>query len=201
MGHINDCLLSDFITLIPQSATMQPNDFVKRFKQVALDIQKESKIPALIILAQGAGESGWGAKAPGNMYFGIKADAAWKGQTQLIRTREVIDGKSVMLDLKFRAYTTPEESFRDHAHFLHNNSRYARVFNAYDKKVFREYIRTQNPKEYTKYCSRLEAFPRLSDAYRFAWIMAVEGYATAPNYFEFLVSMIESVYVQDTTLA
>ncbi len=82
------------------------------------------------IVAQAALESGWGKSAIGRNLFGIKADPSWKGKTQVVTTREFVDGEYITIQAPFRDYDTFEESIEDHFKFLKLNSRYKNVFNA-----------------------------------------------------------------------
>lgn len=62
-----------------------------------------------------------------NNYFGIKADAKWKGQKIALNTPK--DGKPVSL---FRVYPTALDSLKDHTQFVLKNARYTKhgVFTA-----------------------------------------------------------------------
>jgi flagellar protein FlgJ len=82
------------------------------------------------IVAQAALESSWGRASIGHNLFGIKADPGWTGKTQLVTTREFVDGAYVTIQAPFRDYDTFEESIEDHFRFLKQNGRYANVFNA-----------------------------------------------------------------------
>jgi flagellar protein FlgJ len=107
---------------------MPPSAFIGMLAQAAQDCQHRTGIPASITLAQAALESSWGARAPGNNLFGIKADASWKGPTVSFATTEHLGGKDVGLVDKFRAYGSWLESMVDHAQFLLKNPRYAKCF-------------------------------------------------------------------------
>lgn len=74
-----------------------------------------SHTAAQVAAAQAAHESRYGKSAPGNNFFGIKAGKSWTGKTQKLKTWEVVDGKKVSIKAKFRAYTTPAQSFQDWA--------------------------------------------------------------------------------------
>ena len=119
------------------------------------------------IVAQAVLESAWGQHSIGNAIFGIKADPSWKGKKRLVRTREVIDGQSVMMDDWFRDYDSIADSFADHFAFLSRNSRYAAagVFDPDGIKSDRQYF---------------EALQRA-------------GYATDPNYAESLTAVQRTV--------
>jgi flagellum-specific peptidoglycan hydrolase FlgJ len=108
--------------------TMSPSAFLGMLAQAAQDCQRKTGIPASITLAQAALESSWGARAPGNNRFGIKADPAWKGATVDVPTHEVVHGQSVAITAKFRRYSCWLDSMVDHAQFLLKNRRYARCF-------------------------------------------------------------------------
>lgn len=63
-------------------------DFIKKMFPYALQAQKITGIPAIVILTFAAIESAWGQHAPGNNFFGLKAGSAWKGAIQLLKTFE-----------------------------------------------------------------------------------------------------------------
>lgn len=97
---------------------MPPSAFLGMLAQAAQDCQRRTGIPASLTLAQAALESSWGAKAPGNNLFGIKAGPNWKGMTVSFVTHEHLDGKDVQLSDKFRAYPSWLDSMLDHAALL-----------------------------------------------------------------------------------
>jgi flagellum-specific peptidoglycan hydrolase FlgJ len=134
--------------------------------------EAKTGVPGLVTLAQAAVESGWGARAAGNNFFGIKAKASdAAGTRQLWRTREVLSRPDVrsfpeVISVKarpdgrydyvvrdwFRVFPSPELAFVGHGEFLRRNKRYAPAF----------------------------GFGR--DPYRFAAEVARAGYATDPSY-------------------
>ena len=75
-------------------------------------------IPASLILAQAALETGWGAKAPGCNLFGIKPGPKWTGPVATITTHEFIKGVRTQVQDKFRVYEDWAECMVDHANFL-----------------------------------------------------------------------------------
>ena len=83
----------------------------------------------IIESSNSAGQAGQGVTAlpPTNNYFGIKADASWKGQKTAFNTPK--DGQPVNY---FRVYPTVRDSISDHTSFLKKNPRYtaAGVFSA-----------------------------------------------------------------------
>lgn len=87
----------------------------------------------IIELAQGAKESGWGTSKmarEGNAFFGIKATKStneyWSG--------ERIGGAAG----SFRAYSSPQNSFYDHARLISQSSRYIDAYNG-AKRNYKEY--------------------------------------------------------------
>ena len=87
-------------------------DYIERYKQVALQHEKEYGVPACITLAQGLLESGVGQSKmaiEANNHFGIKA-YHWTG--------EVYGGGESSNTVGYRKYDAPEDSFLDHAKFL-----------------------------------------------------------------------------------
>jgi hypothetical protein len=98
--------------------------------------QKATGVPASVTLAQAILESGWGDQHMGDAcnYFGIKAQSGEPSVT--MRTREVEGGKSVFVDAAFRRFASVEECFAAHGHFLRDNSRYAKAFQAADGESF-----------------------------------------------------------------
>lgn len=107
---------------------MPPTAFLDMLVPAAQACQRATGIPASFTLAQAALESGWGARAPGNNLFGIKADRAWKGPTVDVPTHEVIGGKRIAITDKFRAYASLADSIADRADFFRKNKRYAACF-------------------------------------------------------------------------
>lgn len=161
---------------------MKPNEFVKAYYDYAKQTQEKTGIDAHFTLAQAALESGWGASAPGNMFFGVKASKNTPDdQKQLIRTREVLgspnrlfpeiisvtprkDGKyNYVVKDWFRKYDSPEQSFTDHANFFFDNRRYRKALELKD------------------------------DPFAFADAIALAGYATDPNYATTLKTIIRMI--------
>ncbi len=85
-------------------------------------------IPASVSIAQFALESGWGAHAPGNNPFGIKAMPGYPEQT--FATHEVVHGHMVACDQRFAAFTDLAQAFDVHAKLLAKAPVYRAAFNA-----------------------------------------------------------------------
>lgn len=117
------------------------HDHVNRFMQtLAAPAQAASAttgVPAELILAQAALETGWGrheiATQQGhNSYnvFGIKAGSQWQGKTTDIVTHEYVNGQRTQMVDTFRVYDSFEHAFTDYANLIGNNPRYAGVVQA-----------------------------------------------------------------------
>jgi hypothetical protein len=97
--------------------------YIERYKILAIKQQQEYKIPASIILAQGLFESGAGNSRLarlGNNHFGIKCKPEWRGG----RIYHDDDEKNEC----FRTYKTVEESYTDHSLFLTKRKYYVTLF-------------------------------------------------------------------------
>ena len=97
-------------------------DYIAKWKNVAMQHQKEYGVPASITLAQGLLESSAGQSelaVEANNHFGIKCTSDWLGDVY----RHDDDRKAEC----FRMYSDAQESFKDHAAFL-KRSRYERLF-------------------------------------------------------------------------
>ena len=118
-------------SVLPQAHVEQ---FVSRMLPAAQRASQASGVPAQLIMAQAALESGWGkreirAKDGTTSFnvFGIKADKSWKGAVVKATTTEFVNGAAQKTQARFRAYGSYEESFADYARFLTGNPRYASV--------------------------------------------------------------------------
>jgi flagellum-specific peptidoglycan hydrolase FlgJ len=98
-------------------------DYIKKYKETAMDEMRVFKIPASITLAQGILESASGKSEltkKSNNHFGIKCHKGWKGK----RVYYDDDKKGEC----FRVYKNPKKSFRDHSLFLADRERYSKLF-------------------------------------------------------------------------
>lgn len=115
------------------------DDFVARMGSSAEAASAASGVPAPLILAQAALESGWGKReirgddgTQSFNLFGIKADRGWKGPVVETLTTEYVDGEPQKVRAKFRAYGSYDEAFADYAKFMTRNPRYADVLSTGD---------------------------------------------------------------------
>lgn len=123
-------------SVLPQAHVEQ---FVSRMLPAAQRASQASGVPAQLIMAQAALESGWGkreirgddGKTSHNL-FGIKADKSWTGPVVQAATTEYVNGVAQKIQANFRAYSSYEESFTDYARFLTSNPRYSNVLATQD---------------------------------------------------------------------
>ena len=121
---------------LPQAHVEQ---FVSRMLPAAQRASEATGVPAQLIMAQAALESGWGrreirAEDGQTSYnvFGIKADKSWKGPVVETLTTEYVNGVAQKGRASFRAYGSYDEAFSDYARFLVMNPRYANVLSTQD---------------------------------------------------------------------
>lgn len=139
------------------SARQSREEYIERYKQIAIDQMERYGIPASITMAQGILESDCGnspLSLSSNNHFGIKCKRNWTGR----KVYHDDDAKGEC----FRAYASVEDSYHDHAEFLDNQPRYDSLF-AYASDDYRSWARG----------------------------LKAAGYATAPDYAQRLIRIIE----------
>ncbi len=97
--------------------------YIKKYKDIAVKQMQKHKIPASITLAQGCLESGDGNSAlarRANNHFGIKCHDNWKGK----KFRQDDDERNEC----FRKYDNAVDSYTDHSYFLTSRPRYNSLF-------------------------------------------------------------------------
>jgi len=113
-------------------------EYIDKYKSLAIENMREYKIPASIKMAQAILESGSGngklAREAHN-HFGIKCKSSWTGKS----VRHTDDAP----DECFRMYDSVEDSFKDHSEFL--------AYRPYYKKLF-----TLNPSDYAGWAKGLK---------------------------------------------
>ncbi|QNI01513.1 flagellar assembly peptidoglycan hydrolase FlgJ [Halomonas sp. SH5A2] len=145
------------------------DQFMNTLAPSAQAASRTTGVPAELILAQAALETGWGQHEIATQngrnshnVFGIKAGGYWDGDTTDVVTHEYIDGRRQKVVDTFRVYDSYEHAFTDYANLIGNNPRYAGV--------------TQAP-------SAEQAARELQRG----------GYATDPRYAEKLVSVMDTL--------
>lgn len=111
--------------------------FMARLRAPAESASRATGVPAELILAQAALETGWGryriTTADGgdsHNLFGIKAGAGWRGETTEVTTHEYVNGRRTRVSEAFRVYESAEAAFTDYAQLIRDNPRYAAVLGA-----------------------------------------------------------------------
>lgn len=131
--------LAAFVLAIAAGARAQVRltreEYVDRYKHIAVAQMERYGIPASITMAQGILESDCGnslLSMQSNNHFGIKCKRGWTGR----KVYHDDDAKGEC----FRAYPSVEASYRDHAEFLDSQPRYDSLF-AYDATDYRSWAR------------------------------------------------------------
>ena len=106
-----------------QSRSKQYEEYIKKYRDIAVEEMEQYHIPASITLAQGLLESGAGQGTlarKSNNHFGIKCGGDWRGKT----VKHDDDARNEC----FRVYKNAADSYRDHSKFLAGRPRYASLF-------------------------------------------------------------------------
>lgn len=157
---IQRIVLPLFLAILCQAIwaqTLTREQYIDKYKHLAINKMRKHGIPASITLAQGILESNSGNSTlarKANNHFGIKCHKGWTGET--------FDHSDDRPNECFRKYRSVEGSFEDHSLFLRGYQRYAFLFDL-------------PPTDYAAWAKGLKK----------------AGYATAPDYAERLVQVIE----------
>lgn len=106
-----------------QSRSKQYEEYIKKYRDIAVEEMERYHIPASITLAQGLLESGAGQGTlarKSNNHFGIKCGGDWRGKS----VKHDDDARNEC----FRVYKNAADSYRDHSKFLAGRPRYASLF-------------------------------------------------------------------------
>lgn len=98
-------------------------DYIRTYRQLAVDEMIRTGVPASIKLAQGIHETEAGQSdlvSRSNNHFGIKCKTGWQGN----KVYHDDDARGEC----FRSYDKAEDSYSDHSNFLRGNQRYAFLF-------------------------------------------------------------------------
>lgn len=138
---------------------MTSEQYIAKYKSLAIESMIKYNIPASIKLAQGLVETASGnsrlAKEANN-HFGIKCKSYWKGET--ISHDDDAKGEC------FRKYNSASDSYIDHSEFLTNSERYNVLF-------------TYDPTDYKSWAKGLSACGYATNPkYPLILIKAIEDY-------------------------
>jgi len=147
---------------VPQPTPTQAA-FVAQHRQVALQVARETGIPAGFMIGQAAHETGWGRSEirtanGGNSHnlFGIKAGANWTGKVAEITTTEYVDGEPRKVTARFRAYDSYADAFRDYARLIANSPRYEAVMRSlHSPQAFAQQLQQAGYATDPQYASKL----------------------------------------------
>lgn len=155
-----------------QDKKFTPEEYIAKYKQLAVNEMACSGIPASVTMAQAFVESGFGngtLAVKANNHFGIKCKENWRGPTYYLKDDDYKNGN--LIESCFRKYQSVEASFYDHTDFLCQRKFYKELFSI--------------PKsDYRKWCKGL----------------VKAGYASLKDYDKQLISVIERyrLYQLDT---
>jgi len=124
-------LLAATALLAQSTGQISLEEYILRYKDIAIEEMNMYRIPASITMAQAILESSNGNSdlaLLANNHFGIKCKLEWDGETYY----KDDDEKNEC----FRKYSDPLESFRDHSIFLADRDRYDALFSL-DLKDYR----------------------------------------------------------------
>lgn len=102
---------------------MTKEQYIEKYKDIAIEQMKKNGVPASIIMAQALIESANGngrLAVEANNHFGIKCHKDWTGST--------IHHDDDAPQECFRKYDDARQSFEDHSKYLLSNKRYAFLF-------------------------------------------------------------------------
>ncbi|MEP7278656.1 MAG: glucosaminidase domain-containing protein, partial [Bacteroidota bacterium] len=97
--------------------------YINTYKEIAIEEEQRTGVPAAIKLAQGIHETQAGTSElvrKSNNHFGIKCKNTWTGD-------KVYHDDDARAEC-FRSYDRPEQSYKDHSDFLKGSPRYAFLF-------------------------------------------------------------------------
>lgn len=120
---ITALLLISAFTFAQQPQNPEILEYIRQYKDIAMQEMIRTGVPAAIKLAQGIHETQAGKSdlvKRSNNHFGIKCKTTWTGE----KVYHDDDARGEC----FRAYQRSEDSYRDHSDFLRNNQRYGALF-------------------------------------------------------------------------
>jgi LysM repeat protein len=116
-----------FASLAFKNSFAQPDpvvvQYIKNYKELAIEEMQRTGIPASIKLAQGIHETSAGTSdlvRRSNNHFGLKCKSEWTGMT----VKHTDDAPNEC----FRKYENSRDSYKDQSNYLKNSPRYASLF-------------------------------------------------------------------------
>lgn len=167
---------------LPASLAVLParkREFVQKVWPYAIQVSRETGIPAHFMVAQAALETGWGKSeirradgAQSYNLFNIKAGSSWTGGSAKTVTTEYENGTTVREHASFRAYGSYAEAFRDYARLINGNARYAGAAGQTDARAFADGLQRGGYATDPAYASKLR---RVIDGLVSAGVVAANG--------------------------
>lgn len=146
------------------------SEFIQKFRPIAEQAARKLGVAPEALIGQAALETGWGRHSPAGAdgaashnYFGIKANASWRGSSVAAQTLEYEAGRPRTRVEAFRAYDSAEAGMADYVRLIDRSPRYQAARGAGD------------------------------DIGRFAAALQRGGYATDPAYAQKLERVVETV--------
>ena len=165
-------LLLVFAALGLGAQNLSREQYINKYKDIAIQQMHKSQIPASIILAQACLESSDGNSAlarKANNHFGIKCHDGWRGK----KFKQDDDERNEC----FRKYEKAMDSFTDHSNFLRSRTRYASLFDLpiTDYKAWAHGLKAAGYATNPRYAEQLITIIEAYELYRFDSAKAPES--------------------------
>ncbi len=147
--------------------------FVDKLMPIAQKVAAKFGLDPLVMVAQAALETGWGrhlmkkGSEVANNFYGIKAGGR-KENTTRANSYEYINGRKVMVNSSFRAYSSIESSMEDYAKLITENKRYSKVRDAQSADSYFEELQKAGYATDPKYAAKLKSIIR-NPAFKDYW--------------------------------
>ncbi len=148
--------------------------FVDKLMPIAKKVAAKFGLDPLVMVAQAALETGWGkhlmkkGAEVANNFYGIKAGGRKGGSTTRANSYEYINGRKVMVNSSFRAYSSIESSMEDYARLITENKRYSKVKDAESADNYFEELQKAGYATDPKYAAKLKSIIR-NPAFKEYW--------------------------------
>jgi len=164
--------------------------FVRQIWSYAQQAAQKLDVPAEVLVAQAALETGWGRYLPKQEtgessfnYFGIKAGANWSGQVTQVGTAEVENGQARTVTAGFRVYPNLRASFDDYVALMKTSTRYRQVLQSQgDSSRYAEALQASGYATDPQYANKIKAIlnsPMFSSALRKTAKGSIAAYTAA----------------------
>ncbi|MCC6463325.1 MAG: LysM peptidoglycan-binding domain-containing protein [Saprospiraceae bacterium] len=153
------------------------SEYIRKYKDIAMDEMERSGVPASIKLAQGILESRGGTSelaAKANNHFGIKCGKGWRGPSYS-KNDDERNKKGERVHSCFRKYNSVVECFADHSEFIRNpekKHRYGFLFelDVRDYKAWAQGLQDAGYSSVNYYAEKLIFFIERYRLYELDWL-------------------------------